>query len=145
MLWRNCAQCVERAECHRWQLLENTEVSGVIHCVSWLLLCLCNPAHGQQPAMKSTHAPRSPVWVMSGCCACLCVHAHMQHSKQRVGLSEWFYTHCMLEKSCNIFIYLAQIKEKNLDYSFHKSLVNIYSLHITVKCVHIHFSCAFNI
>lgn len=49
----------KRVECHGWQLVENTEVSGVLHCVSWLPLCLGNPAHGQQPALKCTHAPKS--------------------------------------------------------------------------------------
>lgn len=43
-------------ECHRWQWMENTEVSGIIHCISWQLHCLGNPAHRQRPTMRCAHA-----------------------------------------------------------------------------------------
>lgn len=81
LLRRSFAQCAERVECHGWQLMENTGVSGVFHCISWQLLCLGNPAQWQQPTMKCAHAPQSHnmsnAWVFTLCIcdwASVCVY-----------------------------------------------------------------------
>lgn len=74
----------KRVKCHGWQSMENTKVSGIIHCVSWQLHYLDNPAHTQQRTMKYTLHNTQPHCSRVHACAhtymcmyvCMCVHAY---------------------------------------------------------------------
>ena len=52
--------------------MENIEVSGVIHYVSWPLVCLGNPAHLQQSAIEV--CTRSTEQLLRVCGVCVCVY-----------------------------------------------------------------------